>query len=81
MAKRKRKETAEVVNGASTQTKFTSRLFDDKRKLREIAVACGHLKRVAEPGPTHVAKFIDRVFALAGIEPEAQHASQSEAGS
>lgn len=74
MAKRKRKEPAESVNGESKQSKYTSRLFDDGRKLREIAVACGHLKRVKTPGPVHLEKFIDRVFSIAGVAQEGEQA-------
>jgi hypothetical protein len=81
MAKRKRKEPAEAVNGELKQSKYTSRLFNDGRKLREIAVACGHLKRVGAPGPVHLQKFIDRVFSIAGVEQESDNAAQGEAQS
>ena len=79
MAKRKRKEPAEAVNGESKQSKYTSRLFNDGRKLHEVRLACGHLKRVGTPGAVHLQKFIDRVFSIAGVEQEADDATQGQA--
>lgn len=81
MAKRKSRERAEPVNGELKQSKYTSRLFSDGRKLHEIQLACGHLKRVGAPGPVHLQKFIDRVFSIAGVEQESDPTAQSEAQS
>lgn len=68
--KRKRKEAEQPVNGDAKVSNYTSRLFDDGRKLHELRLTCGHLKRVANPGPGHLQKFIDRVFAIAGVGGE-----------
>jgi selenocysteine-specific translation elongation factor len=81
MAKRKRKETAEPVNGELKSSKYTERLFEDGRKLHDLRMACGHLKRIAAPGPVHLQKFIDRVFAIAGVGEESQTATTDAAQS
>lgn len=81
MPKRKRREPTEAVNGELKESKYTSRLFQDGRKLHEIRLACGHLKRVGAPGPVHLQKFIDRVFSIAGVEQEVDPLAQGEAQS
>lgn len=80
MAKRKRKEHADAVNGELKQSKYTSRMFEDGDKLNSIRLACGHLKRVAQPGPVHLQKFIDRVFSIAGVAQEADTDKAMAAG-
>jgi hypothetical protein len=72
LAKRKKKEHHEETNGTRSMANITARLFDDQRNLHEIRLACGHLKRVAAPGPEHLQKFIDRVFTIAGVEQGAE---------
>jgi len=62
-------EQAADNNGAMGEaTKYTARLFDDGRKVHQIRLACGHLKRVAQPVPKHLQSFIDRVFGIVGVE-------------
>jgi hypothetical protein len=78
VAKRKRKEVEQPVNGDAKVSNYTSRLFDDGRKLHDLRLACGHLKRVAQPGPVHLQKFIDRVFTIAGVgESESKPAEEA----
>jgi len=81
VAKRKRKEQAEPVNGELKESKYTARLFDDGRKLHQIRLACGNLKRIGAPGPVHLQKFIDRVFGIAGVEQQGESAATDGAQS
>jgi hypothetical protein len=70
VSKRKRKAVEEPVNGHAPVSSVTARLFADGRKLHDLRLVCGHLKRVAQPGPVHLQKFIERVFAIAGVGGE-----------
>jgi hypothetical protein len=56
-------------------------MFADGDKLNDIRLACGHLKRIGQPGPAHLQKFIERVFAIAGVGQEAQAAAEEGAQS
>lgn len=80
MAKRKKREasTATPVNGSAQS--FVERMREDSRKLRELRTACGHLRRVASPQPQHIEKFINKVFALAGIEESNPQEQATAAG-
>lgn len=77
MAKRKRKAVDAPVNGDRKESKYIARLFEDGRKLHEIRLACGHLKRVGAPGPVHLQKFIDRVFSIVGVEQQSDEFAPS----
>lgn len=81
MKTRKRRERAVEPNFNSSAVNFTQRLFEDGEKLYEIRLACGHLKRVRQPGAEHLKKFIEHVFTIAGVELEAKAATAEGAQS
>jgi hypothetical protein len=79
--KRTKRVRPAATNGAVNVSKLTERMFADGDKLNDIRLACGHLRRVAQPGPMHLQKFIERVFAIAGVGQEAATADAGAAQS
>lgn len=71
MAKRKKKEAPAAASSNGSAQSFAQRLRADSNKLHELKLACGHLKRSATWGPDQIEKFINRVFAIAGVEEPA----------
>jgi hypothetical protein len=43
-------------------------VFQNEGAINAVAQACRNLKRIQDPGPEHIIKFIDRVFACAGVD-------------
>lgn len=79
MTKRKKKgsdageqsaeEQAAENNGAlGESTRLRSAVFGGQHKLHQLDLACKQLKRIQNPGPEHVHKFIERVFGIADVE-------------
>ena len=71
MAKRKKKQTEATASVNGSAQSFAERLRADSNKLHELRLACGHLKRSQTWGPDQIEKFINRVFAIAGMEETA----------
>lgn len=79
MAKRRRKssegdevetgrpvEGMDGVNGAPD--KLRAAVFQNEGAIKAVAQACSNLKRIKDPGPEHIMKFVDRVFNCAGVD-------------
>lgn len=79
MAKRKRKsgegdevetgrpfEGQDGVNG--TGDKLRAAVFQNEGAINAVAQACRNLKRIKDPGPAHIMKFVERVFACSGVD-------------
>ena len=81
MKRRKSKAVDGPVNGNPSVADVTASMFADSRKLSDLRTACGHLKRVAKPGPVHLQKFIERVFAIAGVGGEEDQPAEDAAQS
>jgi hypothetical protein len=73
VAKRKRKTAADgevPPEGTAAEAgeellddlKLHTAVFGERTKLHEVRLACGHLRRIANPGPEHIHKFVKRVF-------------------
>lgn len=58
---------AEDHGSIGAPDKLRNAVFGDRNELRQIRVACGHLKRVKQPESKHIHRFIERVFEIAGV--------------
>lgn len=79
MRKRRRKsgegdevETGRPVEGMegvdAPVDKVRAAVFQNEGAINAVAQACRNLKRIQDPGPEHIMKFIDRVFTCAGVD-------------
>jgi hypothetical protein len=65
--KKRADKEAEDYGGIGAPDKLRNAVFGDRNELRQIRVACGHLKRVKQPESKHIHRFIERVFEIAGV--------------
>ena len=79
MAKRKRKTEVDgqgsADGDAATQNgdmagsdKLRAAVFQNQGAINAVAQACKNLKRIKDPGPEHIMKFVERVFACSGVD-------------
>jgi hypothetical protein len=61
---------AEAGQELSTELKLHAAVFGEREKLHQVRLACGHLRRIADPGPDHIHKFVKRVFDIVGERGE-----------
>lgn len=59
---------AEDHGSIGAPDRLRNAVFGDRNELHQIRLACGHLKRVKNPGAQHIHRFIERVFTIAGVE-------------
>jgi hypothetical protein len=77
VAKLKRKEHVDgeaaangdaATNGeqSAVEDKLRLAVFGEREKLHRVRLACGQLKRIADPGPEHIHTFVKRIFDIVG---------------